>query len=245
MWLLGLPHRQVLLDRILILSAGAAPKPPRPLREFLIFFWFARPLASGGRQLAEVLTLPRMKHSRRFENVIFPPSPRPWNGMVVLGSDGDLTMAPRTVWRPTMYGGLASAILGSLAIVAGWTSPNPSVCFLQFIAILGCGMAGGLIVANGPVQSVAWVLGASHPNAAGEDVARRVGCLSLVAGLGTALVAAWEMPALRLLFLMFAWVIALLLLMAVEPRTETPRRPWEVAFSHAVMAVYGPFLVAA
>jgi hypothetical protein len=63
----------------------------------------------------------------------------------------DSTMTARSVWRPVMYGAFAGVAIGSLLMIAGWTSPDPATCFLQCIAIvgggIGCGVAVDLAVA--------------------------------------------------------------------------------------------------
>ena len=155
-------------------------------------------------------------------------------------------MTTRSVWRPVMYGGFAGVALGSLFMIASWTSPHPGLCALQFASILGCGIGGGLVVAYGPVRALAWVVGVNRYDATWKDLVIRLAFLFIVASLGVALLAAAWRPGSRLEILMFAWVTVLLILMAAGPRAcDTPSRRWGLAYCDALAAVYGPFIVAA
>ena len=103
----------------------------------------------------------------------------------------------------------------------------------------------GLVVAYGPVHTLAWVLGMNRRDATWKDFATRVAFLFIVAMLGAALLAAAWKPDSRLKSLMFAWVDVLLVTMAAGPRKcDTPRRRWWVTCCDALAAVYGPFVVA-
>ena len=155
-------------------------------------------------------------------------------------------MTTTNVSRSAMYGGFAGAFLGLLFMIAGWTSPRPGFCALQFASIVGCGIGAGLVVAFGPVRTIRWALGVHRADATGKDLAKRVALLAVVTSLGVALLAAVKQPEHRLVILLFAWVTALLTLMAAKPRTwDTPSRRWGSAIRIALAAVYGPFVVAA
>jgi hypothetical protein len=159
-------------------------------------------------------------------------------------------MITRSIWRPAMYGGFAGVALGLLSMIAGWTSPRPGLCALQFASFLGCGIGGGLVVAYGPAHTLAWIFGvifgANRDDATWKDLARRVAILSAVTGLSVALLAAAWRPASRLPILMLAWMIVLFLLLAAGPRASDTRGiRWCLACCDALAAVYGPFLVAA
>ena len=77
----------------------------------------------------------------------------------------------------------------------------------------------GLVVAYGPVHTLAWALGMNHRGATWKDLAKRVALLFIVAVLGAALLAAAWKPDFRLKILMFAWVTVLLVIMAAGPRS--------------------------
>lgn len=62
--------------------------------------------------------------------------------------------------------------VGALSMIAHWTSPNPGLCALQFATILGCGIGGGLVIAYGPVRTLAWVLGVNRRGATWKDLAK-------------------------------------------------------------------------
>jgi hypothetical protein len=159
---------------------------------------------------------------------------------------GEPVMTMRSVWRSAMYGGFAGAALGLLSMIVNWTSPQPGSCALQFASMVGCGIGAGLVVAFGPVRTIRWALGVHRADATGKDLAKRVALLAVVTSLGVALLAAAWQPDFRLQILLFAWVAALLTLMAAKPRTwNTPGRRWGLAACIALAAVYGPFVVAA
>lgn len=146
-----------------------------------------------------------------------------------------------------MYGGFAGILVGSLLMILGWTSAQPELCAFQFAAILGCGIGGGLILAYGPVRTIAWVLGTNRCDAPRKEIAKRTVFWFLVACLGVALFAASRRPEFRLVILMIAWFILLLLiLMAAGPRVcDMPKRRWCVTACETLAAMYGPFVVAA
>ncbi len=59
-------------------------------------------------------------------------------------------MTAGNVPRPIVYGTLVGGVLGSLLLVAGWTSPNWAAYTFLGVSILICGIGGGLLVAYGP-----------------------------------------------------------------------------------------------
>jgi hypothetical protein len=155
-------------------------------------------------------------------------------------------MITRSVWRLAMYGGFAGIALGSLLMIASWTSPRPVLCVFQFAALLGGGIGGGLVVAYGPIRALTWIFGVNRNDATWKDLAKTTALLLAVASLTVALLAAAWRPGVRLPILMFAWMIVLFILMAAGPRACDPRcRRWWGTCCDALAAVYGPFLVAA
>lgn len=145
-----------------------------------------------------------------------------------------------------MYGGFVGVAFGALSLMAGWTSPYPGICTVQFATILGCGLGGGLVFAYGPRHSLAWLFGVGHRDATWKDFAKRVGLLFLVAVLCVALAATIWRPSARLEIFLFAWLVVLLLLMTAGPRAcDTPMKHWGLACCDTLAAVYGPFVVAA
>ncbi len=155
-------------------------------------------------------------------------------------------MTVKDSWRPAMYGGFAGILVGSLLMIQGWTSPQPGLCALQFAAVLGGGIGSGLILAYGPVRTIAWVFGTNRCDASRKDIAKRAAFGFLVACLGAALFAALGRPEFRLVILMIAWFIFLLLiLMAAGPRVcDKPKKRWCVTACETLAAMYGPFVVA-
>jgi hypothetical protein len=126
-----------------------------------------------------------------------------------------------------------------------WTSAHPILCALEFVAILACGIGGGLVTAYGPVHSLAWIFGVHRHDATFMDLLKRSAFLFLLMGLGISLFAAAWKPHLRLEVLLFDWLLVLLMLLAAGPKAyHTAGRRWGLACCDALAAVYGPFLVA-
>jgi hypothetical protein len=82
-----------------------------------------------------------------------------------------------------MYGGFAGVAAGSLLMIAGWASPNPAICVLQFVSTMGCGIGAGLLTAYGPGRALEKTWEFIRGGATAGDIVMRV-----ISGLLTGLV---------------------------------------------------------
>lgn len=136
--------------------------------------------------------------------------------------------------------------MAALSVIAGWTSPYPGTCAVQCASTVAGGLLAGLAIAHGPIRSLAWLFGVARPEATWQDFARRTAILLLLVMLCVAVTAAVWMPGARLALFLFAWLVALLLLLTLGPKAgDTATRRWSLASCDALAAVYGPFAVAA
>ena len=115
---------------------------------------------------------------------------------------------------------------------------------MQLALILGCGIGGGLVVAFGPVRSLAWLFNVHRPNATWGDFVRRVALFAVLTGIGISVIAAERREVARPEFLLVTWMLFLLYLMGIGPKwLDTARRRWTLACGTALAAVYGPFVL--